>query len=170
LRIEPLSIEIEEDSSMTLTGAKEMGFEGTSPHRLVRGRRVVVVLGAILAAVACAIIGAALVHGSWWYSYGTDRALSHESRARVEAIRDEVDVRVSVPEAVTWLDAALDPRADPTTVRAYLLAVQEALGAADDPKLAHCVGELRAVIATIRPSHSFATTTPRPMPTLEWPH
>jgi hypothetical protein len=165
-----IEIEIEEDSSMTLTGAKEMGFEGVSPHRLVRGRRVVVVvLGAILAAVACAIIGAAFVQGSWWYSYGTDRALSHESRVRVEAIRDEMDASGSVPEAVTWLDAALDPHADPTTVRAYLLAVQETLGAADDPKLAHCVGELRAVIETIRPSHVSVTTTPRPMPTLEWP-
>jgi hypothetical protein len=155
---------------MTLTGAKEMGFEGTSPHRLARGRRVaVVVIGAILAAVACAIIGAALVQGSWWYSYGTDRALSPESRARVEAIRDAVAASAGVLEAVTWLDAALDPHADPTTVRAYLLAVQETLVAADDPDLAHCAGELRAVIQTIRPSHSFVTTTPRPLSTLEWP-
>ena len=155
---------------MTLTSAKEMGFEGVSSHRLVRGRRVVVVvLGTILAAVACTIIGAALVQGSWWYSYGTDRTLSLDSRARVEAIRDEVDASGSVPQAVAWLDAALDPHADPTTVRAYLLAVQEALVAADDPKLAHCVSELRAVIQTIRPSHSFVTTTPRPISTLEWP-
>ena len=155
---------------MTLIGAKEMGFEGTSPHRPVRGRRVaVVVLGAILAAVACAIIGAALVQGSWWYSYGTDRALSPESCARVRAVRDEVDASSSVPEAVTWLDAALDPHVDPTTVRTYLLAAQEALGAADDPNLAHCVGELRAVIQTIRPSHSSVTTPPRPTSPLEWP-
>lgn len=155
---------------MTLTGAKEMGFEGAGPYRLPRGRRVVVVvLGAILAALACAIIGAALAQGSWWYSYGTDRALSAESRARVEAIREAVDASGSVPEAVAWLDAALDPHADPTTVRAYLLAAQEALGAADDPGLAHCVGELRSVIQTIRPSQPFVTATPRPMPTLEWP-
>ena len=72
-------------------------------------------------------------------------------------------------EAVTWLDAALDPHVDPTTVRAYLLAAQEALRAADDPNLAHCVGELRAVIQTIRPSHSSVTTTPRPTSPLEWP-
>ena len=93
---------------MTLTGAKEMGFEGTSPQRLARGRRVaVVVLGAILAAVACAIIGAALVRGSWWYSYGTDRALSSDSRARVGAIRDEVDAD-SRPRIVLLLDRSAD--------------------------------------------------------------
>jgi hypothetical protein len=155
---------------MTLSGAKEMGLEGTGPHRLTRGRRlVVVVLGAILAALACAIISTALLQGSWWYSHGTDRALSAESRVRVEAIRDELDASGIVPGAVAWLDAALDPHADPTDVRAYLLTVQEALGAADDPKLARCVAELRAVVQTIRPSHSFATTTPRPLSTLEWP-
>jgi len=155
---------------MTLTGAKEMGFEVASPRHPMRGRRgVVVVLGAILAAVTCTIIGAALVQGSWWYSYGTDRGLSRQSRARVEAIRDEMDASGIVPEAVTRLDAALDPHADPTTVRAYLLAAQEVLGAADDPELARCVGELRAVIATIRSSHVFVPTTPRPVPTLEWP-
>jgi hypothetical protein len=109
------------------------------------------------------------VQGSWWYSYGIDRALSAESCARVGAIRGVVATSGSVPQAVAWLDAALDPHADPTTVRAYLLAVQEALGAADDPQLAHCVGELRAVIQTIRPSHSFVTITPRPTSPLEWP-
>jgi hypothetical protein len=145
-------------------------LEGVEPHRPMHGRRVaVIVLGAILAAVACGIIGVALVQGSWWYSDGTDRALSDESRARVEAIRDEVDATGVAPEAVTRLDAALDPDADPTAVRTYLLAAQEALVVADDPGLAHSVGELQTVIETIRPSRVFATITPLPIPTLEWP-
>jgi hypothetical protein len=145
-------------------------LEEAKPHRSVRGRRIAVtVLGATLAAIVCSIVGVALVQSSWWYSYGRDRALSHESWTRVERIRDEIQACGAAPEAAIWLEAALDPHADPTTVRTCLLAAQEALGATDDPELVEAISELRAVIATIRPSHVGLTTTPRLVPTVEWP-
>ena len=161
----------QENHSMTPTGAAELEFEEASPRRVGRGRRIAVtVLGVILAVVACTIIGLAFVQGSWWYPTMTDRALDDESMARVEAIRDEVDTAGSAPEAARWLNEALDPpTTDPTAVRAYLLAAQEALEAADDPKLVRAVSELRAIIQTVRQPYTGGTTTPYPMPTLEWP-
>jgi hypothetical protein len=135
-----------------------------------RGRRIgVIVLGAILAAAACGIIGVALVQGLWWYSLGTDRALDHESRACVEAIRDEVNASGAAPEAVAWLNAALEPNAHPTDVHTYLLAAREALDVADDPELAEVARKLWPVIEAIRPSEFKVTVTPYSAPTLEWP-
>jgi len=61
------------------------------------------------------IIGLTLTRGSWWYTYGTDQALDHETR-------------------------------HPTDVRTCLLTAQVALEAADDPRWAEALGELRAVI------------------------
>ncbi len=155
---------------MSLVSAVEPELEEATPRSPGWGRHVgVIVLGAILALAACGVIGVAFVQGSWWYSYGTDRALDRESQARVEAIRDEVDASGVAPEAAMWLDAALDPNTDPTTVRTHLLSAQEILEAAGDPKLAGAVKELRAIIQTIRPVPLWETTTPRPVPTLEWP-
>jgi len=145
-------------------------FEEANSRCLGWGRRAgISVLGVILAGVVCAIIGLAFVQGSWWYSYGTDRPLDHESLAHVEMIRDEVDASGAAPGAVVWLDVALEPDAHPTDVRARLLTAQEALEAAGDPKLAEATKELRAIIKTIRSPCTRKTATPRPMPTLEWP-
>ena len=155
---------------MTLISAMKPELEEAAPRGLGRGRRVgVIVLGVILVGAACVIIGLAFVQGSWWYSYGTDRALDRASLVRVEAIRDEVDAGGSAPEAVVWLNAALDSNAHPTDMRTYLLAAQEALRATGDPKLAEAAGELQAIIQMIRPVPLWETTTPRPVPTLEWP-
>jgi hypothetical protein len=155
---------------MTLIDAEELNFEQAHPRPPARVRRIaVVVLGTILAGVACGIISLTFVQGSWWYSYGTDRALDRESRARVEAIRDEVDASGVAPEVVVWLNAALEPDAHPTDVRAYLLAAQEALKPADDPKLAGAVRELRAITQAIRSSGVREMVTPCPEPMLEWP-
>ena len=155
---------------MTLISAMKPELEEAAPRGLGRGWRVgVIILGVILAGVACVIIGLAFVQGSWWYSYGTDRALDQASLVRVEAIRDEVDAGGSAPEAVVWLNAALDPNAHPTDIRTYLLAAQEALKATGDPKLAEAAEELQAIIQMIRPVPLWETTTPRPVPTLEWP-
>jgi hypothetical protein len=156
---------------MALTSARELEFEEASPLRLQAARRIgVAVLGVTLAALACGIIGVAFVQGSWWYTYGTDRALERESRVCVERIRDAVDVGGEAPEAVMWLNAALDPSADPTAVRTYLLAAQEVLAAADDPELAQAASELQGVMQAIRPVPvSSKTAIPRPVPTLEWP-
>jgi len=125
----------------------EFEFEETPPRSPGRGRRVaVIVMGMIVAGVVLSIIGLTLTRGSWWYTYGTDQALDHETRARVETIRDEVDASGAFPEVVAWLDGALDPDAHPTDVRTCLLTAQVALEAADDPRWAEALGELRAVI------------------------
>jgi len=155
---------------MTLVRAEQLEFEEVGPRRVGRDRRVVViVLGVFLATAACTIIGLTLVQGSWWYSYGTDRDLDDESRARVEAIRDEVDASGAVPKAVMWLNAALEPNTHPTDVRTYLLAALGALEAADDPKWAVAVEEIRAIIEKIRPATVGVMGTPYSAPTLEWP-
>ncbi|MCK4316507.1 MAG: hypothetical protein KAX24_12125, partial [Anaerolineae bacterium] len=156
----------------TLTNAQELEFEFEEPRPSIpgRGRRIlVIVMGMIVAGVVLSIIGLTFAQGSWWYTYGTDQALDHETRARVEAIRDEVDAGGSAPEAVVWLNAALDPNAHPTDIRTYLLAAQEALKATGDPKLAEAAEELQAIIQMIRPVPLWETTTPRPVSTLEWP-
>ncbi len=157
---------------MTLTNTQELGFEfeETRLHIPGRGwRAAVIVLGMILTGVACVVIGLAFAQSSWWYSYGTDQALDQTSLARVEEIRDDVDAGGSAPEAVMWLNAALDHNVHPTDMRTHLLAAQEALGATGDPKLAAAAEELRAIIQMIRPVPLWETTTPRPVPTLEWP-
>ena len=155
---------------MTLTNAEELRLEEASPRAPGRGRRVgVIVLGVVLAGVACTLVGLTFVQGSWWYSYGTDQALDRESRARVAAIRDAVDASGAMPRVVVWLDEALDPNADPSTVRVYLLSAQQALKAADDPELVQAVEELRAIIQTLQGAPIKGTSTPRPISTLEWP-
>jgi hypothetical protein len=156
---------------MTLTGAQELEFEEAGPRRMEPGRRIgVIVLGAILATVACGIIGVAFVQGSWWYSDGTDRALDRESRARVEEVRGTVDASGLAPEAVTSLNAALDRNADPTEVRTCLLTAQELLAASGDPELAQAAWELGEVIQAIRAAPASKwTATPPSAPKLEWP-
>ena len=145
-------------------------FEEVEPRIRNLGWRVgIVVLGVTLAVVACAIIGLAFVRGSWWYAYGTDRALDEESLARLEVIRNEVDASGAAPRAVTWLDAALEPDAHPTDVRTCLLAAQETLEEIGDPHLAGAVEELRAIIGMIRPSYvgREGEFTPYSVPALE---
>jgi hypothetical protein len=156
---------------VTLTGVEQLEFEEAGLRRLGRGRRTgVVVLGAILATFICGVIGVAFVQSSSWYSYGTDRALDRESRARVERIRDAVKASGAAPEAVTRLDAALDPNADPTAVRICLVAAHEVLGAADDSELVQAAGKLQEIIQTMRPGPiGRETATLRPVPALEWP-
>lgn len=157
---------------MTLTNAEELEFEfeETRPSIPGRGRRIVViVMGMIVAGVVLSIIGLTFTRGSWWYTYGTDQALDHETRARVEAIRDEVDASGAFPEVVAWLNGALDADAHPTDVRTCLLTAQVTLEAAGDPMWAEALGELRVIIQTIRPGSLWETTTPYPVSTLEWP-
>lgn len=145
----------------------------TDPHIPGRARRTtVIILGMLLAGAVVTIIGLAVFQSSWWHAYPMDRVLSQESRGRVEAIRDEIKAAGTVPEAVTWLDAALDRSADPSAVRMYLFAAQEALAAANDPALDDAARELRAITETIRPLESTSTitvTVPYPLPTLTGP-
>ena len=152
------------------TTSEGLEFEQVVPRSPGRGRRIAVIaLGTVLAVMACDVIGVAFVQGSWWYAEGTDRALDDESRARVEALRDEVDAYAAVPEAVMWLNAALEPSAHPTDTRAYLLEAQEVLEAIGDPELAEVARELRTIADTIRPSGVTVTTTPYTAPTVVWP-
>ena len=83
-------------------------------------------------------------------------------------IRDEVDARGTASKAVGWMNDALDPNADGTSVLAYLQAAQKALEAADDPKLAEARGELREIIRAMRWASTGKTATPLPVPTLAW--
>lgn len=157
---------------MTLTSAEGLESEQARPRGPGRGRHIVVIaLGAILVVVACGIMSVAFAQGSWWYSYGTDRALNEGTRTRVEAIRDEVEASGAAPEAVVWLNAALEPNAHPTDIRAYLLAAQEVLETVGDPQLAEAARELQAIIETIRPPNfrMEMRVTPYPVSTLEWP-
>jgi hypothetical protein len=155
---------------MTLISAEEPKFEGVRPRSPGLGWRIVIVaLGAVLIVVACGIIVVALGQSTWAITDISDPGLSPESRWRLEALREEVDAVGTAPEAVEWMCDALDPNADGTSVLAYLRAAQKALEAADDPKLAGAVGELREIIQTVRPIPIRQTATPRPVYTLEWP-
>jgi hypothetical protein len=134
------------------------------------------ILGILLVLATCGIIGLAFVQGSWWYAVGGDQALSQESRACVEAIREQVAASSEVPEAIVWLDAALEPRTHPTDVRAYLIEAQEMLEAADigrasvdDPGLAEAAAELQSIIDTIRGGSFEKRATPYVLSTPEWP-
>jgi hypothetical protein len=153
---------------MTLTSADEPKFEEASPHSPGPGWRMgISALGVILTVVAFGVIVVALGQSTWAISDMTDPGLSPESRARLEAIREKVDAIGTAPEAVEWMGDALDPNADGTSVLAYLRAAQKALEAADDPKLAGAVKELRAIIQTMQPTRIRKTVTALPVPTLE---
>jgi hypothetical protein len=156
---------------MTLTNnAEEPEFEEASPRSPGLGWRIVIVaLGAVLIVVVCGIIVVALGQSTWAISDISDPGLSPESRSRLEALREEVDAVGTAPEAVEWMGDALDPNADGTSVLAYLRAAQKTLEAADDPKLAGAVKELREIIQTMRPLPIRQTATPLPVYTLEWP-
>lgn len=133
-----------------------------------RGRRIgIVLIGTLSTVLACVLLGLTLAQGTWWYSIGSDRALSQESRARVAAIRDEMAASGMAPEAVDLLDAALDPAADPTTVRMYLLSALEKLEATGDRSLTGAAGELRAIAQTIRPTTFEERITPNPSSPVE---
>ena len=142
-------------------------------HRLGR-RMIITALTIVLVSAACIILGLAFAQGSWWYHYGTDRALDRESRARLETIRDTIDASGTAPRAVTWLDAALAPHTDPSTARSHIKIAQEILEETGDPTLAEAAEELGAIAEMIRPSvmqpsSHGPTSTPYVAPTLEWP-
>jgi len=155
---------------MALTSAEEPRFEEASPRSPGLGWRIgIIALGLILAGVACGLIVVALGQSTWAISNMADPGLNPEARSRLEALRDKVDADGTAPEAVGWMNDALDPNADGTSVLAYLRAAQKALEAADDPKLAEAVKELKAIFQIMRPTPIRKTATPRPMITLEWP-
>jgi hypothetical protein len=117
-----------------------------------------------MATAVLIVLGVAFVRGSGWYVYGTDRPLDADSRARVEAIRDELEAGGKAPDAVRWLDAALAPNTDATAVRLHLINAQEALEATGDADLAEAAQELRVIIQEIRselaPEWPHSTATP----------
>ena len=146
---------------------EELAYEEAIPRGPGRAWRIIVtVLAVVLTVAACGIIGVAFVQGSWWYSYGTDRALDYKSLSQIEAIKDDLEASGAAPEAVTWLNAALEPNADPSMIRAYLASAQEALEETGDPELAEAARELETIIESIRPTG----LDPYPAPTLEWPN
>jgi len=165
----------DEERPVTGVNAAQPELFGTKSSPRQQGRRVVIAALAVLLSVAAiAVAGMAFVQGSWWYAYGTDRALDRESRARVEAIRDEVGASGETNRIVVWLNAALAPNTHPSDVRAYLTAAQEMLEKMNDPELAQTATQLREIIETIRPTMKHpssleATSTPYSAPTLERP-
>jgi hypothetical protein len=140
----------------------------TRPYNPSQGRRaVVIVMGVIAALIILSLVAMAFTQGSWWYYYPGDQPLDRESLTRLEAVRDRIDAHGAVPKVVSWLNAALDPSTDPTTVRNHLLMAQEALNATGDPTLVEAAGELRVIMQAIRPASPVETITPSPLPTLE---
>lgn len=134
-----------------------------------RTRRVaIIVLGVILATALFVVVAVAFAEGSWWYFNMTDRPLSNDAREHLQAIREDVAAGGIAPAAVAWLDAALDPNADPTAVRARLIEAQEILGAADDTARLHAAEEVEAIVQTMRPWGWSSAGTPRIVPTLAW--
>jgi hypothetical protein len=131
------------------------------------GRIAIIVLTAALATALCATATAAFTRGSWWYFNMTDRPLSADARARLQAARDELAAMGTATAAVGWLDAALDPNADPTAVLARLEEARELLGAADDAVLLGAAEEIEAIIQTARPQGWDSEGTPRPVSTVE---
>jgi len=122
------------------------------PRTTGRGRRTLVVaLGVLVATAALIVLGVTLARGSGWHFYFSDRPLDADSRARVEAIRDEVEAGGKAPEALRSLDAALAPGTDATAVRLHLVNAQEALEATGDADLTRAAQELREIILEIRP-------------------
>ena len=155
---------------MTLTNAEKPESEETRPRTPAMGWRIVIIaLGVILTVTALGIMVVALGQSTWAISDIADPGLKPEARSRLEALRDEVDAIGTAPDAVCWMNDALVPTADGTSVLAYLRAAQKALEAADDPQLAEAVKELKAIFQIMRPTPIRKTTTPRPMITLEWP-
>jgi hypothetical protein len=122
------------------------------PRGAGRGRRTLVVaMGVLVATVVMITLGLTLARGSGWHMYFGDLPLDADSRARVEAIREEVEASGKAPDAVRWLDAALASGTDATAVRLHLINAQEALEATGDADLAEAAQELRAIIQEIRP-------------------
>ena len=155
---------------MTLISTEKPEFEETRPRSPGLGWRIgIIALGAILTVAACGIVVVALGQSTWAISNLADPGLNPEARSRLEALRDEVDAIGTAPDAVGWMNDALDPNADGTSVLGYLRAAQKALEATDDPQLAEAVKELKAIFQIMRPTPIRKTTTPRPMITLEWP-
>ncbi len=159
----------QEDYPVIPADVEELEFEEAIPRSPGYGRRVAVILVAMLLGVAVfGLLGLTFLQGSWWYSDGTDRPLDSESRLCVKAIRDLVNAGGAAPEAATWLDAALNPNAVPTDIRTYLIAAQEALRVSGDPELIEAGRKLGEIVGVIRSYNPDATTTPY-SPTLEWP-
>jgi hypothetical protein len=124
-----------------------------------RGRRTVVILmGMILAAAVCSIIGATLIRGSWWYSDPTDHPLDEESLALLESLTGQLDSSSTAGGAIAWLNAAADPNADPSAIWAYLVEAKSILAASGDPALREAAEEVELIIQTVRPSGVTTTT------------
>jgi hypothetical protein len=133
-----------------------------------RARRIaIIVLTVVLATALCATVAAAFARGSWWYFNMTDRPLSTDARARLQAIRDDLAAMGTATAAVGWLDAALDPSADPTAVLARLEEAREILAASGDTALVGAAEEVGAIIQTVGPRGWGSEGTPRPVSTLE---
>jgi hypothetical protein len=161
-----------EEIPADLDGVEVLEPDGYDPSPRIPtwGRRAtVIVMGLILMGVAASILAMTYLEGSWWYTYDSDRALDAAARARVVAVRDEVNAWGDMPEVVAWLDAALNPDAHPTDVRTSLMVAQQALEETDDLRLMEAAHELRVVIQSIRGGASEPPTTGEFEPKLEWP-
>jgi hypothetical protein len=155
-----------------LDGVEVLEPDGYDPSLRIPtwGRRaIVIVMGLILIGVAASVLVMTYLEGSWWYTYESDQALDAAARARVVAVRDEVNALGDMPEVVAWLNVALNPDAHPTDVRTSLMVAQQALQEAGDPHLMEAVFELREVIQSIRGDSLKPTTADEFEPKLAWP-
>jgi hypothetical protein len=125
-----------------------------------RGRRTIVILiSVVLATVACSIIGATLIRGTWWYSDPTDRPLDEDSLARLESLTRGLASSSAAAEAIAWLNAAADPNADPSAVWAYLIEAKSILAASSEPALHEAAEEVELIIQSIRTTSVITSTS-----------
>ena len=106
-----------EEIPADLDGVEVLEPDGYDPSPRIPtwGRRAtVIVMGLVLVGVAASVLAMTYLEGSWWYTYDSDQALDAAARARVVAVRDEVNALGDMPEVVTCLNAALNPDAHPT--------------------------------------------------------
>jgi hypothetical protein len=144
--------------------SEEWEEQEARPYNPSRGRRVaVVVAGVILAGTALILAAMTFMQGSWGHNYSPGEPLDHESRARIEEIRDRVAAYGTMPEVVAWLDEALAPDIACATANQYLLAAQESLAATGEPEWVEAAGELRSIMG----GYGNATVTVPPLSTLE---
>ena len=138
-------------ASDPVIGAKDHHIGETRPRGMGRARRCsVIALGTILVVGACSILSAALAQSTWGHANLGDRPLNEKTRETIRTVQGQLKDQGIAPQAVTWLDAALDPQTHPSAARLYLLLAQDALEPTTDAGQIEAATRLRTIAQMIR--------------------